>query len=116
MRTFSPISTYTLSVHSGGVRNVVEAMRTTDASTSTITTSVQTLAETNMVIVRDSGPGLDQEMAKRMFEPFFSAKLTGIGMVFAISRALVEANGGQHWIDPDARTGTKFHFTLSFAP
>jgi two-component system, LuxR family, sensor kinase FixL len=99
-------------------RNAVEAMRTTDAPTSTITTSVQTLAETNMamVTVQDSGPGLDQAMAKRIFEPFFTTKTTGIGMGLAISRALVEANGGKLWVDPDARPGAKFHFTLPFAP
>jgi len=100
------------------IRNAVEAMRIADAPSSKITILVQSLAETNMamVIVKDSGPGLDQVMAKRIFDPFFSTKPNGIGMGLAISRALIEANGGQLWVDPDVRAGAKFHFTLPFAP
>ena len=33
-----------------------------------------------------------------------------------ISRALVEANGGQLWVEPGAKPGAKFQFTLPFAP
>ena len=97
-------------------RNAVEAMRTVDSPILTITTKVQTLNEKNiaLVIVKDSGPGLDQTMAKRIFEPFFTTKPSGIGMGLTISRALIEANGGQLWIDLDAKPGAKFYFTLPF--
>lgn len=67
------------------------------------------------MIVQDSGPGLDQLMVERIFEPFFSTKPSGIGMGLAISRALIEANGGQLWVDPDAKPGAKFYFTLPFS-
>ncbi len=99
------------------IRNAVEAMRVKDVPISTISISVQTLAETNMalVIVQDNGPGLNKDMAKRIFEPFFTTKSSGIGMGLAISRALIEANGGQLWLDPDSKTGAKFNFTLPFA-
>ncbi|MEI8363640.1 MAG: ATP-binding protein, partial [Betaproteobacteria bacterium] len=60
-------------------------------------------------------PGLDAETAKRIFDPFFTTKLTGIGMGLAISRALIEANGGQLWLDPSTQVGATFHFTLPFA-
>ncbi len=94
-------------------RNAVEAMRISDVPVSTISISVQSLAERNMalVIVQDSGPGLNKVMAKRIFEPFFSTKPNGIGMGLAISRALIETNGGQLWVEPDASSGAKFHFT-----
>ena len=100
------------------LRNAVEAMLVADVPSSEITILVQSLAEKNMalVVVQDSGLGLDQVMTKRIFEPFFSTKSNGIGMGLAISRALIEANGGQLWADPDARPGAKFHFTLPFAP
>ncbi len=98
-------------------RNAVEAMRIASVPTATISISVQTLAETNMasVIVQDNGPGLDKDMARQIFDPFFTTKPTGIGMGLAISRALIEANGGQLWLDPDVKAGAKFHFTLPFA-
>jgi signal transduction histidine kinase len=55
-------------------------------------------------------------MAKRIFEPFFTTKQTGIGMGLAISQALIEANGGELWVESDERSGTQFYFTLPFAP
>ncbi len=99
-------------------RNAAEAMRTTDLPTLAVTTSMQTLSGKDMaiIIVQDNGPGLDHDMAKRIFEPFFTTKPTGIGMGLAISRALIEANGGQLWIEHDAKPGAKFQFTLPIAP
>lgn len=102
-------------------RNSIEAMDAMDASdipTLTITTTLYALPGTNMakVIVQDNGPGLDHDMAERIFEPFFTTKPTGIGMGLDISRTLAEVNGGQLWIEPDAKPGAKFQFTLPFAP
>ena len=99
-------------------RNAVEAKRVAAVPSLKITILVQSLAEKNMalVIVQDSGPGLDQIMKERIFEPFFSTKPSGIGMGLAISRALIESNGGQLWVDPDAKPGAKFYFTLPFSP
>ncbi|MBS0299644.1 MAG: PAS domain S-box protein [Proteobacteria bacterium] len=99
-------------------RNAVEAMRTVDAPILTIITKVRTLNDKNraLVIVQDNGPGLDQAMAQCIFEPFFTTKQTGIGMGLAISRALIEANGGELWVEPDGGPGAKFHLTLPFAP
>ncbi|MDV6341049.1 PAS domain S-box protein [Nitrosomonas sp. Is24] len=99
-------------------RNAVEAMRTVDSPILTITTKAQTLNEKSiaLVIVQDSGPGLDQTMAKRIFEPFFTTKPSGIGMRLTISRALIKDNGSQLWVDADTKTGAKFHFTLPFGP
>lgn len=98
-------------------RNAVEAMRAAGVSNLEIAISVQNLMEKNMalVTVQDSGLGLDQVMAKRIFEPFFSTKPSGIGMGLAISRALIEANGGQLWVNSDAKPGAKFYFTLPFS-
>ncbi|MEQ1601139.1 MAG: PAS domain S-box protein [Methylophilaceae bacterium] len=100
------------------LRNGVEAMRKAGVPASSITVKVQTVRERNMaqVTVQDSGSGLDVETTKRVFEPFFTTKPSGIGMGLAISRSLIEANGGQLWFDPKSEAGATFHFTLPFAP
>lgn len=100
------------------LRNAVEAMRSAGLRSSAITITVCTNSDINIahVTVQDNGPGLELEMGKRIFEPFFTTKPTGIGMGLAISRALIEANGGQLWLDPHNKTGAIFHFTLPFAP
>lgn len=99
------------------LKNAVEAMRVASAPNSAITISVRTNKDMNMahVTVQDSGYGLDAETAKRVFEPFFTTKPTGIGMGLSVSRALVEANGGQLWLEPNKKPGATFHFTLPFA-
>jgi PAS domain S-box-containing protein len=99
------------------IRNAVEAMRGAGIEDSKIIIKVQTNKSKNMahILVKDHGPGLDLEMQKRIFEPFFTTKPTGIGMGLAISSALVEANGGELWFEPNADKGATFHFTLPFA-
>jgi PAS domain S-box-containing protein len=47
------------------------------------------------VVFRDTGPGLSQEVQKRLFEPYFSTKTTGTGLGLAICRALVEQMEGR---------------------
>ena len=99
------------------IRNSVEAMRLADLPIANITITVRTMSEWNMaqVTIRDNGPGLNAEVAKRIFRPFFTTKPQGIGMGLAVSRALIEANGGQLWVEPDGGPGATFHFTLPFA-
>ena len=103
------------------VRNAVEAMRGSDTSDLSISVKVNKMETLKMaqVTVQDSGPGLKHETKKRIFDPFFTTKSSGIGMGLAVSRALIEANGGQLWLDqePSAHNnvGAKFHFTLPFA-
>ena len=98
--------------------NSVEAMRSSGVPADTITITVRSLTGSNLaqVTLRDSGPGLDVDTAQRIFEPFFTTKPDGIGLGLAISRALVEAHGGQLWVDPELSPGATFHFTLPFAP
>lgn len=100
------------------LRNAVEAMRGAGVPASAITIMVRTNKDINMahVTVHDNGPGLDPQTEKRIFEPFFTTKSTGIGMGLAISRALIEANGGQLWLETSIKSGATFHFTLPFAP
>jgi nitrogen fixation negative regulator NifL len=97
--------------------NGIEAMREAGVAPAAIAILVRTVSGQDLVrvTVRDSGPGLDADAAKRIFEPFFTTKPKGIGLGLAISRALIEAHGGQLWVDPDERPGATFHFTLPFA-
>jgi two-component system, LuxR family, sensor kinase FixL len=99
------------------LRNAVEAMRGAGVPDALITITVRTDKKMDMghVTVQDRGPGINQDEVNRIFEPFFTTKPTGIGMGLAISRALIEANGGQLWLEPTTKSGAAFHFTLPFA-
>lgn len=47
------------------------------------------------VRVKDSGPGLSQANAAKLFEAFRSTKASGLGLGLAMSRAIAEAHGGR---------------------
>ena len=64
------------------------------------------------VTVADSGPGLADDIAERLFEPFRSTKETGMGLGLSISATIVAAHGGRIWAEPSKLGGTAFHFTV----
>ena len=65
-----------------------------------------------LVSVSDTGPGVNAEIVARLFEPFATTKISGIGMGLAMSRAIVEACDGKMWVEAGAQAGAVFHFTL----
>jgi signal transduction histidine kinase len=68
-----------------------------------------------LVAVEDSGPGLDQAQADRLFEAFFTTKPEGMGMGLSICRSIVDAHGGRLWASPNSPNGAVFQFTLPAA-
>ncbi|HOJ32779.1 MAG TPA: CHASE4 domain-containing protein [Candidatus Hydrogenedentes bacterium] len=46
------------------------------------------------VMVIDTGPGLAEGAAEKVFEPFYTSKTKGTGLGLAICRQIVEAHGG----------------------
>ena len=68
------------------------------------------------VSVRDGGPGVKPDEANDIFQPFYTTKARGVGMGLAISRSLIEAQGGTLWLQASAEPGACFHFTLPCAP
>jgi PAS domain S-box-containing protein len=65
-----------------------------------------------LVVVRDSGAGLDAQHRDRIFDPFYTTKPEGMGMGLAISRSIVEAHGGRLWVTSNDGPGETFQFTL----
>ncbi|HCY64894.1 MAG TPA: PAS domain-containing sensor histidine kinase [Oxalobacteraceae bacterium] len=67
----------------------------------------------NVVIsVIDQGHGIPEEVAERLFSPFFSTKAEGMGMGLKICRTTVEFHGGTLVHAPNPAGGTIFRFTL----
>jgi PAS domain S-box-containing protein len=65
-----------------------------------------------IVSVQDSGIGLDPKDLDRLFEAFYTTKPQGMGMGLSISRAIVEAHGGQLWAEQANDGGANFLFSL----
>ncbi len=62
--------------------------------------------------VTDSGCGISPGDRERIFEPLFTTKDRGIGLGLAISRGLVEANGGSIEVESASGDGSIFTITL----
>lgn len=93
------------------LRNAVEAMA--DRPVRELIVSAKPSGEEMVEIaVVDTGSGISQENAQRLFQPFFTTKATGMGVGLSISKTIVEAHGGRMWVEPNPVGGTIFRFTL----
>lgn len=63
------------------------------------------------VTVRDTGPGIPEQLTKLLFSPFQTTKPNGLGLGLWISRSIIEAHGGRLWFD-NKGPGSAFHFIL----
>jgi two-component system sensor histidine kinase VicK len=66
-----------------------------------------------IIIVKDSGKGIDLEMMPRLFTKFATKSLHGIGLGLYISKSIIEAHGGRIWGKNNADgKGATFSFSL----
>jgi len=93
--------------------NAVEAMRTVSDRVRVLRIRTEEQTSGSIVVrVLDLGVGLDPKHSARMFEAFYTTKEEGIGMGLAISRSIIEANGGRLWAVANDGPGSTFCFTL----
>jgi len=66
------------------------------------------------LVVADNGPGVPNEIQRRIFDPLFTTKAagSGTGLGLALAHRVVEAHSGHLRIDPDRGTGATFRITL----
>ena len=95
------------------VMNACEAMGGADLGIREL--QVQTRRSTPdavQVSVEDSGPGIDENRIKEIFEPFVTTKAGGMGMGLSISRSIVQAHGGELSALANPDRGATFVFSL----
>jgi len=64
------------------------------------------------ISVADRGAGIPPADLERVFEPFVTTKLHGLGLGLAICRSIVEAHGGRLWATNNADRGATLHCEL----
>jgi signal transduction histidine kinase len=93
---------------------VSNALRFRRGDTVLIEVSALRDAREFVVSVRDDGIGVPQEHGRRVFAMFsrLDTSAEGIGLGLAVCRRIVEAHGGQIWVEPADGGGSVFRFTL----
>jgi PAS domain S-box-containing protein len=95
------------------VMNGIEAMNAiAGRARELLVGSGQDDARNVVVTVTDSGVGICDQDAERLFSPFFTTKSDGMGMGLSICRSIVEAHGGRLSVCRNESVGATFRFTL----
>src|ERR1700728_1590274 len=94
------------------ILNAAEAMGSVEGQPRDLLISTEQHHTGVLVVVRDSGPGIDPTLLERVFEAFYTTKSRGVGMGLSICRSIVDAHGGSLWAEANEPRGTIFQFTL----
>jgi two-component system sensor histidine kinase DctS len=106
-------------------RNGMQAMqvesRKTPAHERVLTLRVKpaVASETNRWVefsVTDQGVGISDEVAEKLFTPFFTTRAEGMGLGLSLCRTVIEQHGGYLGHEPAKPRGTVFRFTLPSGP
>ncbi len=67
------------------------------------------------VELEDSGPGISDDLATKVFDSFITTKASGLGIGLSICRTIIEAHGGTIVVVP-TKNGARFNFSLPRVP
>ena len=70
----------------------------------------------DVLVVRDSGPGIAAEIRETLFEPLVTTRLKGTGLGLAICRQIIERHGGTIDLVEHDAAGAAFRIRLPQAP
>jgi signal transduction histidine kinase len=92
--------------------NAMDAMARVSDGQRRLRISTRMTGEGPQVTVRDTGPGVPEQIANRLFDPFVTTKEQGLGVGLSISRSIIQAHGGRIEATNDQGGGAIFRFTL----
>jgi len=95
-----------------GIVSVLENALRVSAPDQTVRVSAKAARSRLDIYVEDQGPGIDDAMLGRLFEPFATNSASGTGLGLAIARAAIEAHGGQIQARNRTGGGALFHIVL----
>jgi signal transduction histidine kinase len=64
------------------------------------------------ISVLDNGPGIEPELAGRLFDPLTTTKQDGLGLGLSICASIMEAHGGRVWLHSGKPGATEFRFSV----
>lgn len=92
------------------IRNAAEAMR--DSARCELSITANRNADMVEINVADTGPGLEDSVRARLFQPFVTTKRDGMGVGLSVCRTIVEMHGGELRAEDGVGGGTVFRLTI----
>jgi PAS domain S-box-containing protein len=87
------------------VVNAIEAM---DKQDSELSISLTKNHEQTVIQVKDNGSGISEEQLKRLFEPYFTTKKTGMGLGLVSTLNIIKSHEASIEVDSKPEVGTTF--------
>ncbi len=97
------------------VVNAIDSMREASMR-GTIELIGEVLDERVRIRVVDTGPGIDEQVAKDIFRPFVSTKAMGTGLGLSIAKRIIDQHGGTVELGPRPGGGTIASVILQTVP
>ncbi|MDF1584011.1 MAG: PAS domain S-box protein [Methyloprofundus sp.] len=96
------------------IKNSIDALTKLPQDVPRILTIQTYLVGSNYIEVRvkDNGQGIDETKKAQVFTPFFTTKVTGMGMGLSICQSLIVSHGGELRFKSCVAKGSTFYFTL----
>ncbi|MEM9412854.1 MAG: ATP-binding protein, partial [Planctomycetota bacterium] len=94
------------------IGNSIEAMEDFNSPKKKIEISSKIQNDVISLTLSDHGPGISEDFAEYIFEPFESNREDALGIGLAISRTLVERNGGQIEFLGNSDSGPTFEISF----
>ncbi len=92
--------------------NAIQAMEAAGIADRAIFVCMRLDGDRACIEIRDTGPGIAEEIRSKLFSPFFTTKPSGLGMGLSICRSTLEQRGGRLEGDNHADGGAVFRVYL----
>jgi signal transduction histidine kinase len=80
-----------------------------------LTVSATTAGGSAQITVTDTGTGMSAETREKIFTPFYTGKVRGIGLGLAVTKRVVDAHGGTITVESTPSVGTSFTISVPAA-
>ncbi|MDX1592946.1 MAG: PhnD/SsuA/transferrin family substrate-binding protein [Gammaproteobacteria bacterium] len=94
------------------VRNAIDAVSHNPRNARRVTVRTANEGGNVHLSVVDNGPGMDESTLREAFTPFYTTKVSGMGLGLALSRRIVEAHGGRLWAETNPDEGATLSVRL----
>lgn len=103
-----------LRVFNNLIKNAMQAVKSYEErdETGKIDLELEETADYYVVTIRDNGGGIPDAAREKIFVPYFTTKSTGTGLGLAMSKQIIENQGGEIWFETEAGKGTVFFVSL----